>query len=264
MSYIKDYDERSEEIIGQGETITMVNGNEYNFEMGTSDKTITKKYGASPVTMVLRVFTVPENIASKIGGPKPKMPGSTVLKEYYVPSGSSASVKYEFSNTSASTGSGKTDAPKSAEPVADIRDELGDDGVYYIKASKDPKFLVDVNGASKGDGTNLLLYERHGGDNQKFRITKVKDDQYTIQCMHSGKWWTSSGKKGTVVTQSGSEEKNATTFTITKQTDGTYRIMDSNGLYVVISGGKVANLSNIILWTEPSDQNQTFIFEKVK
>lgn len=66
------------------------------------------------------------------------------------------------------------------------------------------------------------------------------------------------------MTQSGSKEKSATIFTITKQADGTYRIMDSNGLYVVISGGKVANLSNIILWTEPSDQNQTFIFEKVK
>jgi hypothetical protein len=133
-TYITDYDDRLEETIGQGETITLVNANEYNFEIRTSDKSITKKYGASPVGMSLRVFVVPENIAAKIGGPKPKMPGSTSLKEYYVPSGSSASVKYEYSKPDAPkqsgtantpAGSGNTDVPKPAGSVSTVRDELG-------------------------------------------------------------------------------------------------------------------------------------------
>ncbi len=157
-----------------------------------------------------------------------------------------------------------TDVPKSVR-FAYTSDELGDDGVYYIKSSKDPSFVIDVNGKKKNDGANLILYTKNGGDHEKFRITKVKDDQYTIQCVHSGKWWTSGGEKGTVLTQSGSvADKSAITFTITKQEDGTYRIMDSKGLYVGISEAKIADFTNIILWTEASDASQTYLLEKVK
>ncbi len=157
-----------------------------------------------------------------------------------------------------------TDAPKTVS-FAYTSDELEDDGIYYIKSSKDPSFVIDVNGKKKNDGANLILYTNNGGDHEKFRITKVKDDQYTIQCVHSGKWWTSGGERGTVLTQSGSvADKSAITFTITKQEDGTYRIMDSKGLYVGISEAKIANFTNIILWTEASDASQTYLLEKVK
>ena len=163
-----------------------------------------------------------------------------------------------------------TDAPKSdvnrpGKTSASTGDELEDDGVYYIKASKNANFVINVNSTSKEDGEKLNLYANNGGNNQKFRITKVKDDQYTIQSVYSGKWWKSSGTKGTVLTQSDSGTDNsAMTFTITKQADGTYRIMDSTGLYVGISGGKMENGTNIILWTKASDASQTYIFEKIK
>jgi len=44
----------------------------------------------------------------------------------------------------------------------------------------------------------------------------------------------------------------------------TYRIMDSKGFYVGISGANMKNETNIILWTEASDASQTYIFEAVK
>ena len=154
------------------------------------------------------------------------------------------------------------DTPESVA-FAYTSDELKDDGVYYIKSSKDPGFVIDVNGRSKEDGAKLILYTNNSGANQKFRITKVKDNQYTIQSVNSGKWWKSSGTKGTVLTQSGSGTDNSTiTFTITKHEDGSYRIMDSTGLYAGISGGKIKDGTNIILWTEASDTSQTYIFEK--
>jgi hypothetical protein len=46
-------------------------------------------------TISLRVFVVPENIAAKAGGTKPKNTGDMTLLEYYVPSGSSVKVRYE-------------------------------------------------------------------------------------------------------------------------------------------------------------------------
>ena len=100
---------------------------------------------------------------------------------------------------------------------------------------------------------------------KKFRITKIKDNQYTIKCVHSDKWLISSKTKGAVLTQSGSvTDESAKTFTIEKQENGSYRIMDSKGFYLGISGGEYSNGTNIILWTKASDASQTFYFEKVK
>ena len=137
-------------------------------------------------------------------------------------------------------------------------------GAYYIKASKNKNFVVDVPNSSKEDGAQLIIYAFQGNANQKFKITRVSDNRYTIQCVHSGKWWKSSGTKGAIVTQTGSStDDSAITFTITKQADGTYRIMDSKGLYVGISAAKMANGTNVILWTEASDGSQTYVFEKI-
>lgn len=110
-----------------------------------------------------------------------------------------------------------------------------EDGTYYIKASKDNNFAIDVPNSSKEDGAKLIIYTKTGNDNQKFRITNVGGNKYKIQCVHSGKWWNSSETKGAVITQSSS----ASTFTITKQADGTYRIMDRKGFYAGISGANM-------------------------
>ncbi len=124
---------------------------------------------------------------------------------------------------------------------------------------------MDVNGASKENGAKLIIYKNNGGNNQKFRITKVKDNQYTIKSVHSDKWLKSGGTKGSVLTQSDSVNDNsAINFKIIEQANGTYRIMDSTGLYLGISGGKIENGTNIILWTEASDNSQTYILENVK
>lgn len=40
--------------------------------------------------------------------------------------------------------------------------------------------------------------------------------------------------------------------------------MDSTGLYVGVSNVKMEDGANIILWTEASDESQTFIFERIK
>lgn len=163
-----------------------------------------------------------------------------------------------------STGSTPASDKTPASSVTIASGETLDDGTYYIKASKNTKFGIDVTGSSKEDGAKLIVYTIAGQNNQKFKITKVGDNKYTIQCVHSGKWWSSSGTKGQQLTQSGSTNGNsAITFTIKKQADGFYRIIDSQGLYVGISSAKVANGTSVILWTEASDESQTYVFEKL-
>ncbi|HHV98305.1 MAG TPA: hypothetical protein GXX36_01825 [Clostridiaceae bacterium] len=137
---------------------------------------------------------------------------------------------------------------------------------YYIKASKNENFVIEVSGASEEDGAKLILHTRTGNDNQKFRLIHTVGDVYVIQCAHSGKWWTGSGKKGDVLTQSVFvPDGSSITFSIIKQENGTYRIMDyTTGLYVGVSEAKMENGTNIILWTEASDGSQTFILERVE
>lgn len=136
---------------------------------------------------------------------------------------------------------------------------------YYFRASKNENLVIEVAGASLENGAKLSLGTRTGKDSQKFKLVHASGDVYVIQCVHSGKLWTSSGKKGTVLTQSTSAtDNNAYSFRVIKQADGTYRIMDNTGLYVSVSDGKMENGSNIVLSTEASNGSQTFILERTQ
>ncbi len=143
-------------------------------------------------------------------------------------------------------------------------DKLLADGVYSIKSAKDENFIFDVTGSSTEDGAKIVIYKNIGGSNQQFRLTHVKGNQYTIQNVHSEKWLISKGTVGAALVQSGSvSEANTKTFTIAKQSNGSYRITDSKGLYLGITGGKIANGTPIILWNKASDASQTYTFEKM-
>jgi len=161
------------------------------------------------------------------------------------------------------------------ESVAFTYAESGpeDGSIFYIKSSKDPHYtlqgippesiyLPDL--LRKQIGANLHVYEINGDTHQRFRISRVKENQYTIQNVESGKWWTSDGTKGSFVTLTDAETiGNEHLFTFVRQQDGTYRIVDSNGLYVGISNADVDDFTNVVLWTEASDGSQTYLFEKI-
>jgi hypothetical protein len=63
---------------------------------------------------------------------------------------------------------------------------------------------------------------------------------------------------------SSTTDGDALAFTLIKQANGTYKIVDDTGLYLSVSDAKIESGSNIILWTETSDDSQTFILEEVK
>lgn len=147
-------------------------------------------------------------------------------------------------------------ALESGKPLAD--------GVYTIKSAKDENYIFDVNGSSTDDGAKVIVYKNNGGSHQQFKLTQIKGNQYTIQNVHSEKWLISKGTVGAALVQSGSvSEMSAKTFSIVKQSDGSYRITDSKGLFLGITGGKIANGTPIILWNKASDASQTYTFEKL-
>ena len=79
-----------------------------------------------------------------------------------------------------------------------------DDGSYIIHSKLNDDLCWDMRGASNADGTNVMLYTRHGNSNQRFRFVCVSaseqppqtelddlvryglDEEYTIVPLHAG------------------------------------------------------------------------------
>lgn len=46
-------------------------------------------------------------------------------------------------------------------------------GYYYVRNKKEPNKVLDVSGNGTANGTNVLVYNYHGSNNQKFRLSNV-------------------------------------------------------------------------------------------
>lgn len=139
------------------------------------------------------------------------------------------------------------------------------EGIYFIKSAKDPNYALDVSGASTVAGGKIIINRANGGNSQKFTITKVGDNKYKINNLNSGFELSSSGVKGKQIIQDYAPSKNISpiTFTIEKQKDGTYKIIDSKGLYLSIANAVMQDGNTIVLWTASSGEDQVYVLEKL-
>ncbi len=139
-----------------------------------------------------------------------------------------------------------------------------EEGIYFIKSAKDPNYALDIMDASTENDANLIINHANGSNSQKFRIAKLDNNKYTIKNLNSGRWVSSKEKKGWLLTQSGPvNDSHTQTFTIQKQKDGTYRIIDSKGLYLSIANAIMQDGNTIVLWTVSSGEDQVYVLEKL-
>ncbi|MEG2421950.1 MAG: RICIN domain-containing protein, partial [Oscillospiraceae bacterium] len=136
------------------------------------------------------------------------------------------------------------------------------EGTYAIKTAKNKKVGFSVSGASTKPGGKITLYVTTDEPHYQFELKSLGGNQFTISPGNSDLLITSPRKKGHGLTQQAADGSPAQTFGITYQEDGTYRITDCDGLFCAGSEGKIANGTNIILWTRTEESGQTFIFER--
>ncbi|MEG2958337.1 MAG: WG repeat-containing protein [Oscillospiraceae bacterium] len=136
------------------------------------------------------------------------------------------------------------------------------EGTYAIKAAKNKNIGFSVSGASTKAGGKITLYTTTDAPHYQFELKSVGDNQFTISPGNSDLMVTSPRKKGNGLSQQVADGSAAQTFTITYQEDGTYRITDCDGLFCAASEGKIANGTNVILWTRTEESGQTFVFER--
>ena len=138
-------------------------------------------------------------------------------------------------------------------------------GIYVI--STENNMVLDVTKDSKENCANIELWEKNGGNNQKFKLI-YKDGYYTIECVNSGKYFDVYGnykQKGTNVEQFDANGQDNQKWILKDAGNGYYYITSKScNLNLDIFGGYFTNGTNVQVWTLANQNNQKFKFELVK
>ncbi len=162
-----------------------------------------------------------------------------------------------------------------------------DDGTFHICSKKAEGQVMDIGGASKTVGAELLLYSKHGRDNQRFHLKRVvnqtladelfpkTDEAYTIITEHSGKpigvksFSTEAGAQ--IEQQSPNPNENTQLFKFIPIGNDVYRIQNAgNGLYLGLPSDRKENGESLLvdewkgeisqMWKLTFHRNGNFIF----
>ena len=146
-----------------------------------------------------------------------------------------------------------------------VAEKTIDDGIYRINTRLSNSKCLDIDGASKGDGANLQIWDKVDANQQKFEIKYLNNGYYKITAMHSNKVLDVAGAAkeiGTNVWQYASNGSDAQQWIIKKE-GSYYRIISKcNGLSMDISGGKSGNGTNVQVFEWNGSNAQLFTFDK--
>lgn len=183
-------------------------------------------------------------------------------KKHVVISGTSTWTQEVYAAlTSGTTSPTTTPTPPTADPVS----QSITDGVYVITSALNNNKALDVNEASKKAGANIQLWDRNNGNAQRFQVTHLGGNQYSIINVHSGKALDIDGNSkqaGANVHQWTWSGSNNQRFIITPAKNGGYNIKAvSSGLFLDVYGSRTANGTNVIQWSgNGSNANQRWNF----
>lgn len=137
-------------------------------------------------------------------------------------------------------------------------------GIYEIVCAQNSNYVLDVYNLGKGNGVNVQIYQRNGGQNQKFRLVNLNNGYYAIYNVLSGKVLDVEGGKSyneTNVIQwvwnGGTNQQ----WKLMKSSDGYYSLMSRcNGLYLDVYKGNMKNETNVQCYKYNAGANQKFMF----
>ncbi|MDO4971859.1 MAG: RICIN domain-containing protein [Bacteroidales bacterium] len=135
-------------------------------------------------------------------------------------------------------------------------------GTYRIACFGNSKYGIDVSGGSSADEANVQVWEYTGVKQQQFKMI-YKDGHYNIQAIHSGKnldLYKARSEAGTNVMQYTPDGTAVQNWNLQDAGDGAYYIVNSNGLYLDVNGGTIANGTNIQGWTGNKTDAQKWVF----
>ena len=141
-------------------------------------------------------------------------------------------------------------------------------GIYFIVSAMSASQVIDVEGASKADGGNAIVWHVNGAANEKWKITIGKDGYATITSVLSGKVLDIEGaskKKGANVLQWKANGGKNQKWIIQKK--GKFYVVKSalgGNLVLDLTGGTSKDGTNVEVWSSNGGKNQLFRFISAK
>ena len=139
-----------------------------------------------------------------------------------------------------------------------------DNNLYEIKYGLNVGKTLDVTGANKSDGTDVILYTSRDGDNQKWFIINLKNGGYKLISKHSHKVLSIDNDYAKIYSNLKNENQ---TFIINATDPVNYGKVIEDGYYIIssyilsskvfdLTGASIANGTNVILFSEHKGLNQ--------
>ncbi|MDO4804004.1 MAG: BspA family leucine-rich repeat surface protein [Lachnospiraceae bacterium] len=123
------------------------------------------------------------------------------------------------------------------------------DGIGYVRASKDPSFVLNVSGASNSAGANINLNKFSQMPSKMFKFTYSGGGYYRIETATPGMVLTIAGNLGTDgrnVVQDTWKGLEGQVWRVRKNSDGTLTMTSKLGTVLHISGNKMASGTNVL------------------
>lgn len=141
-----------------------------------------------------------------------------------------------------------------------------DNGMYEIQSALDANKILDVSGGSTANNANVQIWSRANVEQQKFQVTHLGSNYYTIQAVHSKKVLDVAGagkNNGTNVQQYAGNSSDAQKWLLKDLGDGTYSIISKcNNLYLDVAGGTTKDGTNVQMYKGNNTASQKFRFVK--
>lgn len=143
------------------------------------------------------------------------------------------------------------------------------EGAYVIASSLAGEPVLDVDGASVDNGTNVQVWEDNGTNAQRFWISyDAESEAFRVQSMHSGKALDLSAggvDNGTNIQQWLLDRATPNQlWEIVDNGNGTVSFVScTSGLVLDVAGASSANATNVQAWEENGTAAQQFVLESV-
>ena len=130
---------------------------------------------------------------------------------------------------------------------------------FEFESSVDRSYVLDIQGGSKKDGAQMIVYKRNNGKNQRYTLYLQSDGTYAIRSLNSKKWLTVESKTNKYVQQWAWKKGNNTDqrwrLTVDSANRATFVNVKTNKCFDV-QGGKTKNSAKMIVWQSNGGLNQ--------
>ena len=137
-----------------------------------------------------------------------------------------------------------------------------DNGMYEIQSALDSNKVLDIAGGSTANNANVQIWSKSNVNQQKFQITHLGSNYYTIQAVHSKKVLDVAGagkNNGTNVQQYTGNSSEAQKWLIKDWGDGTYSILSKcNSLYLDVAAASTKDGTNVQMFKGNNTASQKF------